>query len=96
MKNRNYKWMLRLQQRAGEPPVRTVHQILAQRRRQVRAAAHRARHVRSIQRDGDSGYRCWECHHIPLRPWEPVDPGDGWSCGCVDGTPEAADCVFRR
>lgn len=67
--------------------------VIAARRYMNRCLASTAAHVRAVQRDGDDGMRCLDCHHIPLRPWEPVHTD--WPCGCVDGTPEAEECALR-
>lgn len=69
--------------------------LLRQRRHDAHAVASQARHIRGVWRDGDDGYRCLDCHTIPLKPWEPVDPDNGWSCPCADGTPEAEGCIYR-
>lgn len=67
--------------------------LIRQRRATSRTLAVTGRHVRAVQRDGDDGTRCWDCHTIPLKPWEPTVTD--WPCGCVDGTPEAEGCIFR-
>lgn len=88
-------WMRR--RRATSQRLKPLHarshkaaRLIRERRYLNARTAETAAHVRGVERDGDDGLRCPDCHHIPIKPWEP-EPEDGWECGC-DG---AEGCVFR-
>lgn len=67
--------------------------LIREQRYQNAATAGTERHVRAVQKDGDNGLRCPDCHTIPLKPWEPVQTD--WPCSCDPGLPENAGCIFR-
>lgn len=45
--------------------------LIRQRRIDNRIIAVDRWHLRDIQKNGAAGYRCPDCEHIPLHPWEP-------------------------